>query len=87
MCARADLHLGRDRADLLLGASVRTTLVDRDLLADEVLVDGLERALDALLRLRVLDGRLALGRRGADRERQLDLLEDAIEEQIALRRA
>ncbi len=84
--ARADLHLGRDVADLLLGASVRTTLVDRDLLADEVLVDRVERALDVLLRLRVLDRRLALGRRGADRERQLDLLEDPVEEQLALRR-
>ena len=84
--ARTDLHLGRDLADLLLGASVRPPLVDRDLLADEILVDGFERALDVLLRLRVLDGRLALGRRGADRERQLDLLEDAIEEQVTLRR-
>ena len=53
--ARADLHLGRDVADLLLGAPVGTTLVDRDLLADEVLVDRVERALDVLLRLRVLD--------------------------------
>ena len=37
---RADLHLGRDVADLLLRAPVGTTLVDRDLLAHEVLVDG-----------------------------------------------
>ena len=85
--ARADLHLGRDVTDLLLGASVRTALVDRDLLADEVLVDRLGRALDELLRLRVLDRGLALGRRGADRERQLDLLEDAVVEEVALRRA
>jgi hypothetical protein len=39
-CVRgADLHLGRHRADLLLGATVGAALVDRDLLADEVLVD------------------------------------------------
>ena len=87
MRARAHLHLGLDVANLLLGASVRAALVDRDLLADEVLVDRLRRALDELLRLRVLDRRLALGRRGADRERQLDLLEDAVEEEVALRRA
>src|SRR4029079_7516722 len=51
--ARADLRLGRDVTDLLLGTSVGTALVHRDLLPDEVLVDGLGRALDVLLRLRV----------------------------------
>src|SRR5262245_35138076 len=84
--ARAHLHLGRDRADLLLGAPVRTPLVDGDLLADEVLVDRVERALDVLLRLRVLDDRLVLDRLPADRERQLELLENAVQEQVALRR-
>ena len=75
--ARADLHLGRHGPDLLLGATVGATLVDRDLLPDEVLVDGVERPLDVLLRLRVLHRGLALGRLGADRERQRELLEDA----------
>ena len=44
--ARADRHLDLDRADLRLGAAVRTPLVDRDLLADEVLVDRLARLAD-----------------------------------------
>ena len=84
MRARADLNLGRDVPDLLLRASVRTPLVDRDLLADEVLVDRFGRTLDELPRLRVLDRRLALGRSGTHREGQLDLLEDPVEEQVAL---
>ena len=62
---------------------VRTPLVDRDLLADEVLVDRVERALDVLLRRRVLDDRLALDGLPADRERQLELLEDAVQEEVA----
>ena len=54
-CVRGLTCTSPRRADLLLGATVRTALVDRDLLADEVLVDRLERALDELLRRRVLD--------------------------------
>ena len=58
---------------VLRAAAVGTALVDRDLLADELLVDRLGGLLDVLLRQRVLDGRrLALDRRRADRERQLD---------------
>ncbi len=83
---RADAHLALDRADLLGRAAVRAPLLDRDLLADEVLVDGLGRALDVLARLRVLHRRLALGRRRADRERQLDGLLDPLVEEVALRR-
>ena len=83
--ARAHAHLALDRADLLRGAAVRPPLLDRDLLPDEILVDRLARALDVLPRLRVLHRRLALGRRRADRERQLDGLEDALEEEVALR--
>ena len=49
-----DLDL--DRADLRRGPAVRATLVDRDLLADEALVDRLARLLDVALRERVLDG-------------------------------
>ena len=44
--ARADRHLAGDRPDLRLGAAVGAALVDRDLLADEVLVDRLGRLLD-----------------------------------------
>ena len=87
VCPRADRHLCGHGPDLLLGASVRTALVHGDLLADEVLVDRLGRALDVLLRLRVLDRGLAFGRRRADRERELDLFQDAVEEEVPLRRA
>ena len=62
--ARHDRHLDLDRADLRRSPAVRPTLVDRDLLADEALVDRLARLLDVALRQRVLDGRLAVdGRR------------------------
>ena len=44
-----------DRPDLLRAAAVRAALLDRDLLADEVLVDRLGGPLDELLRQRVLD--------------------------------
>ena len=67
--ARAHGDLALDVPDLLLGATVRAALVDRDLLADEVLVDRLGRPLHELLRDRVLDRRLALRGRRADRER------------------
>ena len=80
--ARADRHLAGDRADLLLGAAVRPALVDRDLLADEVLVDRLGGLLDVALREPVLDARLAA--RG--RERQLDRLDDPLVEQVLLGR-
>src|SRR3954454_1734450 len=59
--ARRDADLGVDRADLVGGTTVRATLVDGDLLADELLVDRLAGLLDELLRHRVLRG-LALGR-------------------------
>ena len=39
--ARVDADLDLDRPDLLRAAAVRPPLVDRDLLADEVLVDRL----------------------------------------------
>ena len=83
--ARADGHLAADRADLLLGAAVGAALVDRDLLADEVLVDRLGGLLDVVLRQRVLDDRVA-GGVGADRERQLDAVDDPLVEQVLLRR-
>ena len=57
--ARADRHLAGDRADLLLGAAVGAALLDRDLLADEVLVDRLGGLLDVVLGQRVLDDRVA----------------------------
>ena len=87
-CVRGDdADLAVDRADLVRAAPVRAPLLDRDLLADEVLVDRLGRPLDELLRQRVLDQRaLAVDRRRADRERQLDRLDDPLEEQVALRR-
>ena len=53
--ARRDADLDRDRPDLLGAAAVGAALVDRDLLADEVLVDRVGRLLDARLRERVLD--------------------------------
>ena len=46
--ARRDRDLALDRADLLGAATVRPALLDRDLLADDVLVDRLRRALDEL---------------------------------------
>ena len=70
---RVDADLDLDRADLLGAAAVRATLVDRDLLADEVLVDRLGGLLDVALRQAVLDRRaLAVDGGRADRERQLD---------------
>ena len=84
--ARHDRHLDLDRADLRRSPAVGTTLVDRDLLADEALVDRLARLLDVALRQRVLDDGLAVDRGRADRERQLDALDDVLEEQVALRR-
>ena len=66
-----------------VAAAVGAALLDRDLLADEVLVDRLGGLLDELLRERVLDRRrLALDGRRADRERQLDGLDDPVEEQV-----
>src|SRR5205823_6481773 len=51
---RVDADLALDRPDLLRAATVRTTLVDGDLLADEVLVDRLRGLLDVALREAVL---------------------------------
>ncbi len=76
-----------DVPDLLLGATVGAALLDRDLLADEVLVHRLGGPLHELLRHGVLDLRLALGGRRADRERERELLEDAVVEEVTLRRA
>ena len=79
--------LAVDLADLLGAAAVRAALLDGDLRADEVLVDRLGRALHELLRQRVLDDRrLAVDRRRTDRERQLDGVDDPLEEQVPLRR-
>ena len=75
--------LARDFADVLGGSPVGTPLVDGDLLADEVLVDRLGRLLHELLGQRVLDDRaLAVDGCGPDRERQLDRLDDPVEEQL-----
>src|SRR5581483_3023308 len=84
--ARVDADLDLDRPDLLRAAPVGAALVDGDLLPDEVLVDRLARLLDVLLRQGVLDRLLALGGRGADREGKRDLVDDAVEEQLPLRR-
>jgi hypothetical protein len=84
---RRDRHLARDRADVLGASAVRAPLVDSDLSAHELLVDRLGRLLHELLRQRVLHDRPgAVDRGGTDRERQLDSLGDAVEEQLALRR-
>src|SRR5213079_43506 len=84
--ARVDADLDLDRADLLGAAAVGSPLVDRDLLADEILVDRLGGLLDVALREAVLHrGPLAVDGRGADRERQLHRRDDALEEQVALR--
>src|SRR5207245_10246433 len=47
---RVDAHLDVDWPDLLRAAAVGAPLVDRDLLADEVLVDRLGGLLDVALR-------------------------------------
>src|SRR5213079_3017860 len=84
---RVDADLDLDRTDLLGAAAVRPPLVDRDLLADEILVDRLGRFLDVVPRQAVLDCRaLTLDRRRADREGQRDALDDVLEEQVALGR-
>ena len=67
-------------ADLLGAATVGPALVDRDLLADEVLVDRVGRLLDVRAGDRVLRVLDALG----DRERQLDVLDDPAVEDVAL---
>ena len=86
-CAWSDPDLAVDLADVLCRSAVRTPLVDRDLLPDEVLVDRLCGLLHELLRQRVLDDRASpVDRCRADRERQLDRLDDPVEEQLALRR-
>ena len=57
-CVRGETPTSHvDRADLVGAAAVRAPLLDRDLLADEVLVDRLGGPLDELLRQRVLDRR------------------------------
>src|SRR2546426_9479718 len=54
--ARRNADLALDRADLLPTAAVGAVLVDRDLAADQFLVDSLGRLLDGVLRPRVLPG-------------------------------
>src|SRR6266566_4573594 len=82
--ARRNADLAVDRANLLRTAAVGPVLVHRDLAAYELLVDRFGRLLDVVLRHRVLRGRrLALTHRGADREGQLDRVDDAVEEQLA----
>ena len=79
-------HLALDRADLLRVAAVGAALLDRDLAADEVLVDRLGRRLTNCFVSESLTRGLAVDRRRADRERQLDGLDDPLEEQLPLRR-
>src|SRR4029453_15864207 len=86
--ARRDSNLTLDRPDLVGGTTVRAPLVHRDLLPDEVLVDRLGSPLHPGTCERVLNDRaLAIDRRRADRERQLDRLDDPVEEQLTLGRA
>ena len=85
--ARRDRDLAADRANLLGSATVGTALIDSDLLPDEILVDRLGSAPDGVLRDLVLDRGLALGGSRAGREGQLGLLDDAVEEKLALGRA
>jgi hypothetical protein len=83
--ARGDSHLALDWPDLVGRAAVRAAFLDGDLLANEILVDGLGGLLDELPRQRVLyDRGIALDRRRADGERQLDGLDDPVEEQVTL---
>ncbi|HTZ04647.1 MAG TPA: hypothetical protein VMB53_02730 [Gaiellaceae bacterium] len=89
--ARIDADLDLDRADLLGAAPVGAALLDGDLLPDDVLVDRLARLLHVRARRRVLRGRqrlagLRVDRCLADRERQLDLLGDLLEQEVPLRR-
>ena len=73
--------------DLLRAAAVGALLLDRDLAADELLVDRLGGLLDVALGDRVLHRRrLAVADGRADRERQLHRLDDPLEEQMALGR-
>ena len=85
--ARRNADLTRDRADLVRPAAVRAALLDRDLAADELLVDRLRGPLDELPGQRVLDRRrLAVDRRRPDREGQVDRLDDPVEQELALGR-
>ena len=89
VCPRRDVDLARDRPDLVRPATVRPALLDRDLLAHEILVDRLGCLLDVLAGERILRRRRGLlavdrGRRRADRERELNLVDDAGVEEIAL---
>ena len=59
--ARQDADLGVDRPDLGLGAAVRALLVDGDALADEVLLELVERELGPAAVLRVGLGRRLAG--------------------------
>src|SRR5437764_567773 len=70
----------------------QTEPVDDNLLPHQFLVDGLGCLLDVRARLRVLRSRhrlarLGIGRRASTWERQLDLVDDPVEEQLPLRRA
>ena len=73
VCARVDADLDLDRPDLLGAAAVGPPLVDRDLLADEVLVDRLGGLLDRSSSSRLSFDAPRRRRRPAraDRERQL----------------
>src|SRR6185295_5048292 len=87
MRARSDADLTRDLADVLRAATVRATLLDRDLAANELLVDRLRGLLDVLAGDRVLLHRLVtVGGRRCDRKRQLYLLLDPGEEEMPLGR-
>ena len=82
--ARSHVDLAADRADLLRAAPVRATLLDCDPPAHEILVGRLGGLLDELLGHRVLDRHVARLAAGGDRERQLELVDDAAVEQVAL---
>ena len=78
---RRDVDLGRDRPDLLRPAPVGPALVDRDLLADEVLVDRVGGLLDVRPRDAVLDRRVLAVPTG---ERKAELLLDPLHEDLPL---
>jgi hypothetical protein len=67
-----------------ISAAIGAALVDCDLLPDEILVDDVDRLANEALRHLVLDRRIAFGGRRTGREGQLDLFDDAIDQQLAL---
>ena len=85
--ARRDADLARDRADLLRAAPVRAPLVDGDLLADEVLVDRLGRPLQRTASSSSPStGASPSAAGGPTGNGSSTRLDDAVEEQLPLRR-